>query len=315
MSLLCRYACAAALVFAATAASAADYGLTPFETAPGLFTFWGEQAALLPSNGGNIANAGFIVGTEAVLVVDTGTTRRYAEQMLAAIQRVTELPIVAVVVSHHHQDHSFGIPVFVERGYDVIMHPDAASMLTRDGVILLDFVTELVGAAWTEGTTIGAPTNPITEAVAIDLGERLVEIEVFEGGHTPGDLVVFDNATQTLFAGDLVFNGRVPTVPHGDVQTWLGQLVTLAKWDWQRMIPGHGPLVTDRAVLDGMSDYLAFLEARVACSYRMGDSPAETLALEMPDRFTNLFGIDREYQRAVFQLFRKYDESAPPPCP
>ncbi|MDP6351972.1 MAG: MBL fold metallo-hydrolase [Alphaproteobacteria bacterium] len=303
------------MALSAAVAQAGDYGLAPFETAPGVYTFWGEQADLLPSNGGNIANAGFIVGAKSVLVIDAGPTRRYAEQMLDAIRATTDRPIIAVVVTHHHQDHSFGIPVFVEHGLDVIMHPGAAAMLVRDGDILLNFVTELVGAAWTDGTTIGAPTHPITEATSIDLGDRDVDVEIFEGGHTPGDLVVYDGATKTLFAGDLVFNGRVPTVPHGDVQTWRGQLVTLDKWDWRRLIPGHGPLVADRTVLDGMSDYLAFLEARVACSYRMGDSPAETLMAEVPDAYTGLFGIDREYQRAVLQLFRKYDETAPPPCP
>lgn len=296
------------------AVEAPDYALAPEEIAPGIYVFWGAQEDVLPHNGGNIANDGFIVGDEAVLVIDTGTTRYYAEQMLAAIEAVTPLPIAGVIVTHHHQDHSFGIPVFVERGHDVYMHPHAAELLERDGAVLLGFMTEFAGEAWTAGTTIGAPTHPVTESFSVDLGGRVIEVIVFEGGHTPGDMMAYDSTTKTLFAGDLVFEGRVPTVPHGDIQTWREQLESIKKLEWQQLVPGHGVLVTDRSVMDGMSAYLAYLESRVACAYRVGDSPAEVLIEPVAPPHDQLYGVQREFQRAVLRLYRQYDDGAPPAC-
>ena len=308
-----RLAAAALLCFSA-AAQAQDYGLATDEVAPRVFVLWGEQEAMLPSNGAHIANMGFIVGDDAILVVDAGPTRLFAEQLIDAIRTVSNKPITAVAITHQHQDHSLGLSVFVDRDIPVIMHANDAPLLARDAPTLLGFMTDIIGAEWTDGTTISAPTRLIAEAITLDLGGRSVDIVAFENGHTPGDLAILDRTTGTLFSGDLVFNGRAPTVPHADIQTWLGQLTTLSDLPWRQLVPGHGPLVTEREALDGMATYLTFLESHTACSYRMGDSQAEALLIDLPPDAAQLANIDREFQRSVFQLFRKYDKGDVPPC-
>lgn len=299
----------------ARAASAADYGLTPQAIAPGVYVLWGAQEALTPENGGHIANTGFIVGEEAVLVVEAGPTYAYGEQVLAAIAGLTPLPIAAVVVTHHHQDHALAIPAYTDRGLRVIMHEAAAPMLASDAPALLGFMTELIGEDWTRGTTVGTPSEIITESQSIDLGGRSVAVQVLAGGHTPGDLVVVDAASGTVFAGDLVFNGRAATVPHAHIATWRGHLSRLIESPWQRLVPGHGPLVEDRAEVAQVADYLAFLEQHSACSYRWGDSPVEAIQRRPPPPFDTLAIIDKEYQRSIFQLFRAYDTGPIPACP
>ncbi len=295
-------------------ASAADYGLTPEEIAPGVYVLWGAQEALTPENGGHIANTGFIVGDEAVLVIEAGPTRAYGEQVLAAIARLTPLPVAAVVVTHHHQDHALAIPAYTDRGLRVIMHEAGAPALARDAPALLGFMTELIGEDWTAGTTVGAPNETVTETQSIDLGGRSVAVQVLAGGHTPGDLLVVDAASGTVFAGDLVFNGRAATVPHAHIATWRSHLSRLIESPWQRLVPGHGPLVEDRAEVAQVSDYLAFLEQHSACSYRWGDSPAEAIQRPPPAPFDTLAIIDKEYQRSIFQLFRAYDRGPIPDC-
>ncbi len=295
-------------------ASAADYGLTPEAVAPGIYVLWGAQEALTPENGGHIANTGFIVGEEAVLVVEAGPTYAYGRQVLAAIADITPLPVAAVVITHHHQDHALAIPAFTERGLRVIMHEAAAPALARDAPALLGFMTDLIGEDWTRGTTVGVPSETVTESQSIDLGRRSVAVQVLAGGHTPGDLLVVDDASGTVFAGDLVFNGRAATVPHAHIATWRGHLASLVESPWQRLVPGHGPLVEDRDELAQVADYLTFLEQHSACSYRRGDSPVEAIQRQPPPPFDALANIDREYQRAIFQLFRAYDRGPIPDC-
>jgi uncharacterized sulfatase len=288
--------------------------LAPDEIAPGVHVLWGKQEAMLPTNGAHIANMGFIVGDDAILVIDAGPTRRFGEQLIDAIRAISDQPITAVAVTHQHQDHSLGLSVFVDRDIPVIMHANDAPLMARDAPTLLGFMTDIIGEEWTDGTTVAAPSQLITESLTLDLGARLVDIFVFENGHTPGDIAILDRTSGTLFSGDLVFNGRAPTVPHANIQTWLGQLTALADLQWDRLIPGHGPLVTDRDVFEGMATYLTFLENHTACSYRMGDSQAEALLIDLPPDAANLANIDREFQRSVFQLFRKYDKGDVPPC-
>ena len=286
---------------------AGDYALAPEEVASGVYVLWGRQEPMTAENGANICNTAFIVGDNSVLVVDAGPSAAYAEQFLAAIARVTDKPVSHVVITHHHQDHSLGLGVFNARGARTLMTPNAAALLQNDGAALLAMTTTLVGADWMAGTAVARPTDLIPDPRMIDIGDRLVSVWPLEYGHTPGDLMVMDGATGTLLAGDLVFIERAATVPHADIPTWLDNIDRIAPLDWRRLVPGHGPLVTERARLDPLRDYLSYLDEFSRASHARGDSPAETLMEPLPARFASLAVIEREFQRSIFSLFAKYD--------
>ena len=73
---------------------------------------------------------------------------------------------------------------------------------------------------------------------------------------------------------------------------------------WQRLVPGHGPLVTDRAQLTPMADYLRYLDDYVKRAVANGETLADSLDTPPPERFRDLAEIDVEYQRALLKLFR-----------
>ena len=95
------------------------YTLAPEQIADGVYVFWGQQEPLAPGNGGNIVNTGFIIGQHSVLVIDTGPTKRYAEEMIETIRTITDLPIRHAIVTHHHPAHAYGIQSFKENNTDV----------------------------------------------------------------------------------------------------------------------------------------------------------------------------------------------------
>lgn len=302
-----RLAAALAVLLAAAAARGDDYRLEPEEIAPGVFVFWGAQEGYLAENGGNVANAGFIVGEREALAIDAGPTRRYAEQAIAAIRRVTDKPLRTVVVTHHHPDHAFGIGPFKRANARVLMHRAGWELLERDGPALLLFMQTLLADRWTSGTEVTKPSGWLRREKVFDLGGRSVRAAPLAGGHTPGDVIVFDEATKTLFAGDLVFRERAPTVPHADIPTWLAHLDTLAGMDWRRLVPGHGPLVVDPAQLATMRDYLVYLREFARKSADEGRMLAETLEAEIPERFHGLAGLEAEFARSMGTLFRKFE--------
>jgi glyoxylase-like metal-dependent hydrolase (beta-lactamase superfamily II) len=78
--------------------------------------------------------------------------------------------------------------------------------------------------------------------------------------HTPGDLAVYVPAEGVLFAGDLVFRGRVPYVGEADSRRWIASLGQLLELPVKVIVPGHGPYSTQpRADLQVTRDYLAYL--------------------------------------------------------
>src|SRR5215831_5825262 len=76
----------------------------------------GVYAAIGADGGKAGSNAGFIVGSNAVLVVDTFQDVAPAKDLLAEIRKVTNLPIRFVVNTHYHLDHTGGNAVFAEAG-------------------------------------------------------------------------------------------------------------------------------------------------------------------------------------------------------
>ena len=283
------------------------YGLQADEIADGVYVFWGLQENWNVQNGGNIVNTGFIVGDKEVLVIDTGPTKFYADEMIRVIRSITDKPIRNTVITHHHPDHSFGLQRFKKANSRVMMHPDARAGLFRDGAALIGFMEIAMGQGWMAGTEIEKPNKTIRQSMMLDLGGRTALVMPLDGGHTPGDVIVIDQKTGTLFAGDLIFHQRAPTVPHADIPTWLDHLNTLSAMDWQRIVPGHGPLVTDRAVFTMMADYLEYLQQFAEDSVARGDTLADAMTSDIPDRFHGLSTLQIEFSRSMLSLFRKIE--------
>ena len=59
-------------------------------------------------------NLGLIVGSQRALLVDTGSSPEQGRAIRAALGGVTDLPLTAVVVTHWHYDHAFGLAAFAD---------------------------------------------------------------------------------------------------------------------------------------------------------------------------------------------------------
>jgi glyoxylase-like metal-dependent hydrolase (beta-lactamase superfamily II) len=118
--LLSRCACAAFTAGWASAwtryAEAADAPAVPEmkaqEAAPGCWYVQGQSALGSPANQNFISNAGFIVTSAGVVVIDALGSPALAERLLAEIRKVTPQPVTHVILTHYHADHVYGLQVF-----------------------------------------------------------------------------------------------------------------------------------------------------------------------------------------------------------
>lgn len=227
------------MLLAAGAARAA-VPLAVTEVAPGVFVHQGLHEDFTPENAGGIANIGFVVGDAAVAVIDSGGSRQEGEALLAAIRERTPLPIAYVVNTHLHPDHVLGNAALVEGGTArVVGQAKLPGRLAEAGHFYLDNMRRLLGPAFA-GTEVVLPTITVADRMDLDLGGRRLSLRAWPTAHTDTDLTVLDEATRTLFAGDLVFMERLPVVD-GSLTGWISVLDGLARIDAARVVPGHGP--------------------------------------------------------------------------
>ncbi|MEM1189368.1 MAG: quinoprotein relay system zinc metallohydrolase 1 [Pseudomonadota bacterium] len=283
-----------------------SYDLQPQEVAEGIFVLEGELEHFSFRNGGNIVNTGFIVGDDGVVVIDSGPSRLYGEQLRAAIARTTDKPITAVLITHLHPDHFLGNQAFAD--VPVLALPGTVEGIRAQGELFNDAMYRMAGP-WMKGTEVRIPDALDSDGRVVLAGRELELLSL--AGHSGADLAVFDRESGVLFAGDVVFYRRTPTTPQANIARWLDDLERLRSVPYRVLVPGHGPAVTDHRAIEQTALYLDWLATNLRAQAESGISMAEALEPhESGAAFFSLAVFLEEFQRSVAHLFPAMEEEA-----
>lgn len=292
-----------ALVATATPPEVSEFALE--NPAPGVYVHYGQQAEMSRANLGDIANLGFVVGTRCVAVIDTGGTYAVGHALREAIRRVTAVPICYVINTHGHPDHVFGNPAFVGDRPEFIGHARLADALRRRGPNYLNALKRDLGDAAEESGLV-LPTHAVAAREELDLGGRILNLRAWRTAHTDSDLTVFDQASRTLWLGDLLFVGHVPVVD-GNLRGFLGALEEVKTLRASRVIPGHGRAPAWLEAVAAEERYLRRLLDDVRAAIKAKRTLAETLAAAEDEGREQWLLFDQFHKRNVSAAYAELE--------
>ncbi len=278
---------------------------TTVEVAKGLHVRRGLVEDSTAANHDAIANLGFIVGRDAVAVVDPGGSLYDGLSLRLAIRAITSLPIRYVVLSHVHPDHIFGAAAFRQDGATFVGHARLPEQLLSRGEFYRQGLARILADGPVEPPV--APSLLVNDRTELDLGDRKLVLTAHMPAHTVCDVSVLDAQTGTLLTGDLLFVDRVPVLD-GDIKGWLAVLASLGSLDVRSAVPGHGPaLVSWAAAAAAQSGYLRLLldetRAAIAKGISIEDAPG-VVAISERDKW-QLF--DAYHGRNVIEAYRRLE--------
>ena len=232
-------------------------------------------------------NAGFIVTSEGVVVVDALASPAQGRALLKTIRGVTRQPIRWLVLTHHHPDHHFGAIVFRRAGAKVIAHPDTRVLAAEAGpeALVADW-ERVVGREAMRGFEFAdRPDRPVTGCDTLRLGGRTIVIAHPGAGHTAGDLIVWLPDVRVLFAGDLLIEDGVTMVVDGSARALVRSLAAIDSLAPRIAVPGHGAIPREPGALVAETRrYITGLQADMRAAVERGTPMRRALAaLPPPD--------------------------------
>lgn len=265
----------------------------PQQISPHVYAWIGPYGGPSKENQGYRMNLAFAVGDQSVAVIDTGYTETMAKEMLDYIRAITPLPIKYAINTNSQPHRYLGNEVFRRSGARIIAHRAEVARMAR---LSSDQTQAAVAALQLPAGSVQAPAPPdqiIDGDLTLDLGKLELRIVHLGATHTPAQLVVHIPADKVVYAGDVLFSGRLLAVlPDGKVKSWLQAYDRLTTFGDVTFIPGHGQPADLKAFDFPTRDYLKLLYDHMGKKIDAGADIQEAINSLDQSQFKNLADFD-----------------------
>jgi glyoxylase-like metal-dependent hydrolase (beta-lactamase superfamily II) len=270
------------------------------QLAPGVFSRQGDKDVRQP------ANTSWIEFRDFVVVIDANTPWGI-RAVLPEIAKTTSKPIRYVFDTHYHWDHTQGNSVMADRGITVVCSKDCANELITKGSEEWASMSKRTDEYSLAPYRMEPPSVVFDDFMAIDDGDRRLELRRVGPAHTIGDAVAFLPKEGILFTGDLCVNWRFGNNVgdrDADHLHWVQVLNDLAQWKVKTVIPGHGDPGTI-GTLKAQGAFLDDLWKQVSVGKKAGKTVDQLLKDVDLSRHGDYAADAQQNQTAIRQVFRK----------
>jgi glyoxylase-like metal-dependent hydrolase (beta-lactamase superfamily II) len=246
----------------------------------------------IPDGGASLVpNVGIVVGSKAVLVIDTGMGTRNGDTVLRETMKVSRGRPIYIVTTHVHPEHDMGAHVFPPTSKLIRSKDQLVDIAAGAGTNLVpvfaqrsELNTELLAGAKHRDADI-----TFDKEYTLDLGGLEAKVYAMGTNHTAGDTVVLVDGV--LFSGDVAMKPQPSFAnPTARISHWLASLDRLEGLKAKRIVPSHGGFGGNE-IIAGYRAYLTRIRDRAAALKKAGKSQDEAvqivtdeLSAEFPDK-------------------------------
>jgi glyoxylase-like metal-dependent hydrolase (beta-lactamase superfamily II) len=289
-----------------------DYNLKPVQVSERVWCFFGAMEMPTKDNAGDMSNSCYIKGDTAWIAWDSGPSYIFAKQAYEAMQKIADMPVEAVIVSHEHDDHWLGNNYYKEVHKATIYGPESINENYYgprhiDGKDYPGMQTRMIKALYQNairGTVLAKVDKSFDETTKLNIAGVNMEYVKVGYAHSEEDWYLYLPDDKVVLVADVVMNGRVTSNRDGIVIGQINALNSIKSRDWDHLVPGHG-FITDKTAADESVLYFSLLKDRVLEKMEEGVI-ADFITKEVTlDEFRDK---DLYYVLSPGNVFRSYEE-------
>ena len=289
-----------------------DYNLKPVQVSERVWCFFGAMEMPTKENAGDMSNSCYIKGDDAWIAWDSGPSYIFAKQAYEAMQKIADMPVKAVIVSHEHDDHWLGNNYYKEVHHATIYGPASINENYYgprhiDGKDYPGMQTRMIKALYQNairGTVLAKVDKSFEETTKLNISGVNLEYVKVGYAHSEEDWFLYLPDDKTVLVADVVMNGRVTSNRDGIVVGQINALNAIKSREWDHLVPGHG-FITDKTAADESVLYFSLLKDRVLEKMEEGVI-ADFITKEVTlDEFRDK---DLYYVLSPGNVFRSYEE-------
>jgi glyoxylase-like metal-dependent hydrolase (beta-lactamase superfamily II) len=247
-----------------------DYNLKPVQISDRVWCFFGALEMPTKENAGNMSNSCYIKGDEQWIAWDTGPSYIFAKLAYAAMQKIADMPVKTVIISHEHDDHWLGNNYYKEvHGAKIIgtelINENYYGPRNVEGKDYPGMQTRMIKALYqnaNRGTVLARVDEAFDETTKLTISGVNLEYVKVGYAHSEEDWFLYLPDDKVVLAADVVMNGRVTSNRDGIVIGQINAINAIRAREWDHLVPGHG-FVTDKTAADESVKYFALLKDRV----------------------------------------------------
>ncbi|MBI3681708.1 MAG: MBL fold metallo-hydrolase [Acidobacteria bacterium] len=221
-----------------------------------------DDLHIIVGSGGNVA---VLTTDDGVVLVDDKFNRNVPE-ILEKVKSITAQPIRSVVNTHHHGDHTGGNETLI-RSAGIVAHDNVYTNMMNN-------------------KQPGPPHVTFSDKASVRIGGKEIRAHYFGRGHTNGDSVILFPNHRVVHMGDLFVSG-VPFIDYangGSAMAWTDTIQKALQLDFERVIPGHGPILTRKDLIQWNESFKK-MRQQVSDLKRQGKSKDEVGGLLKLEEF------------------------------